>query len=337
MNRPELELPDLLKPFIGKEAMMYLAHPTELHRTVPGIGERLEEFVWKRGFAGVSPFGCGKYKYFEGGGRVPRQEVIKWTLYLQRYFGHSGYFAFSDGVMDEFGDRLVWDKERRMRVFLYDDDGMPFDPSWEEKYEMLKPKYGDLLAELRGKYHLVGVVASRAAGKTFLMEAATKHFSGLERVRNFTTRQPREPQDDHYYQFVSCDQFQAGIRNSRFLEWDEYGDKGSKELYGTSLDRIKNTLLSDNGIFAITPNGARKLWECRFEINVHFIVLKAPKEVLMENFRRRGIIDPAVQEAKLKEAETFDLPASIPHDTLNVTGKAEYDIPRFLDLLKILI
>ena len=200
------DLPEWLRPREGKEATMYLAHPTERHQNDPGLGERLEKFAWGKGFAPLNPFDCGKPEYFEFG-LAKRPFTLEWTLYLQRFFGWSGYFGISAGVLGEFKNRLSWDPERHIRTFLYDDDGVPFDPRWQEKYEEFKPQFGDVMAERRGKNYLVIFVGPSAIGKTYLMEAL-KEFYGekIGIVKNVTTRQ-RDNLDDRYYYVVPKQQF----------------------------------------------------------------------------------------------------------------------------------
>src|SRR3989344_797918 len=139
----------------GREAVMYMAHPTRMFKD--GQSERLKEFVRKKGFAPVNPFGCGDFEDFEGG-IVGREGTIQWTMHLQRGCHWSGYLGISEGVMCELQDRLKWDKEKRMRVFYEDENWQPLDPYWHEEYERLKPKFGDLLSELRGPNKLIALV-----------------------------------------------------------------------------------------------------------------------------------------------------------------------------------
>ena len=145
---------------IGERAKMYTAYATRLRKLEKEIpeslrhmrtSERIKKFVRKRGFAPIIPFDCGELQDLEFG-PVGRQDTLKWTFYLQSGCWWSGYFAWSEGVMKEFIDRLEWDAERRMRVFYEDDDCVPFDPLWEEEYQKWSKIFGrDPLAELRGR------------------------------------------------------------------------------------------------------------------------------------------------------------------------------------------
>ena len=155
----------------GRQSVMYLAHPTRIWKEQGS--ERIIQFARKKGFAPVNPFLCGDFKDFEGG-IVGREGTLEWTLHLQSGCHWSGYFGISEGVMRELQDRLKWDKEKRMRVFYEDDEGKPFDEKWEQEYEVLKKKYGDLLAELRGPHKLISVTAQRAVGKTYWIDRLIK-------------------------------------------------------------------------------------------------------------------------------------------------------------------
>lgn len=312
------ELQELLGPRICTDRLMYIAHPTNFWRS--GLSPLFCDYVKSIGYQPINPFDL---KIDEKDPFIGRLPILKLGLAVQRECGETGICDWSSGVVGEFRDRLDWDKKRKIQIF-----SNLFQPNWQSRYEEFNAE--PLIKDLRGRNNLFVLVASRAAGKTFLMEKATAHFGGkLSHVRNFTTRAQREPQDANYYRLVGEEQFNSGIQNGRFLEWVQNPDG----LYGSSLDSAKNALCSGHGIYALTPSGAARLWERRFEINVAFVVLKAPPEVLIKNLIRRGILDPKEQEIQIRSAATFDLPESIPHFNFEVTG-TKYDIPRFLDLLK---
>ena len=315
----------------GSNAMMYVAHPTRFWHA--GKSDRVVEFARKKGFAPVNPFLCGDFKDFEGG-LVGRDATLEWTLHLQRGCYWSGYFGVSDGVMRELADRLKWDKEKRMRVFYEDDDGVPFDPQWEAQYEVLKNKYGDLFAKLRGRNRMIALVGPSAVGKTYWIERLMQRHPGiLRRVKNTTTRPPRDERDRHYYNRVRVEQFLEGVKNLEFLEHDKY----LGHHYGSSLSEIRRVLQGYNGIFAITPNGALELNRCRFEINVSIVLLRpASEEVLLKNFQRRGEEDGAKLSESIRRAKEFVLPDHIQHHVLELTG-TKADEERVLGLISLLL
>ncbi len=310
---------------------MYVAHPTRFWHA--GQSDRVAEFARKKGFAPVNPFLCGDFKDFEGG-LVGREDTLAWTLHLQRGCHWSGYFGISDGVMMELADRLKWDKEKRMRVFYEDDAGVPFDLEWEKHYEVLKGKYGDLFAELRGQNRMIALVGPSAVGKTYWIERLLQSDgSRLQRVKNTTTRPPRDERDGQYYNLVSEEQFLESAGNFEFLEHDRY----LNHYYGSSLSEIKKVLRSDNGIFAITPKGAAELNKCRFEINLSIVLLKPASEaVLLKNFGRRDEKDNAKVAESIRKAKEFVLPSDIQHHVLELTG-TKTDEERVFSLMKSLL
>ena len=277
----------------------------------------------------MNPFLCGDFSDFEGG-LVGREGTLQWTLHLQRGCYWSGYFGISDGVMRELEDRLKWDREKRMRVF-YDDAGTPFDDKWAEEYERLKKVYGDLLAELRGPNRLIALVGPRAVGKTYWIERLfARNHVRFGRVKTTTTRQPRNGQDQQYYNFVTKEQFQEKVDAREFLEYVEY----EEQCYGSSLPEIRKVLNRKNGIFAITTEGAEALYRSRFEFNVEFIVLKAPPRVLKKNLEKRGILDPKEQERLIQKAEQFVFPSHIPHQLIECS-RTIADEERIFSALKV--
>ncbi len=316
---------------IGPKAMMYVAHPTRIWKA--GGSGRIIGFVRQKGFAPVNPFLCGEFDDFEGG-RVGREGTLQWTLHLQRGCHWSGLCGISDGTMRELEDRLKWDKEKLMRVFYADDNGVPFDPQWEEQYAIFSRKYGDLFSELRGKNKLVAFVGPSAVGKTYWIERLIGKFSSrLSRVKNTTTRPPRDPHDERYYNRVSAERFMEGSELNEFLEHDRY----LGHYYGSSLIEMRRVLSSHHGIFAMTPSGAAELHKARFEMNVRFVVLRpASESVLLKNFTRRQEKDSAKIAESLKKAADFRLPGDIPHETLELTG-TRYDEERVLDLIASLL
>lgn len=312
---------------IGPKAMMYVAHPTRIWKS--GGSNRIIEFVRKKGFAPVNPFPCGEFRDFEGG-RVGRAGTLQWTLHLQRGCHWTGFCGVSDGTMRELEDRLKWDKEKRVRVFYEDDKGLLFDPKWEEEYKAFTDKYGDLLADLRGRNKLIAFVGPSAVGKTYWIERLTEKFGNrLRRVKNTTTRPPRDPHDERYYNRVSLEKFIEKSELNEFLEHDKYLD----HHYGSSLLEMRRVLSGSHGIFAMTPSGALELNKARFEMNIELVVLRPTnKSVLLKNFDRRKERDYAKIMASLKKAADFKLPGHIQHKVLELTG-TRFDEERVLNLI----
>ncbi|MBU6142007.1 hypothetical protein KGO95_02730 [Patescibacteria group bacterium] len=293
----------------GSQAMMYCAYPTRLWKT--GGGDRIIEYARQKGFAPVNPFNCGDFRDFEGG-LVGREGTLQWTLHLQRGCYWTGYFGISEGVMRELQDRLCWDKNRHIRIFYEDDAGKPFDPLWHQEYDVLKAKYGDLLADVRGKHTLYAFVGPRAVGKTYWIDRILQERQGIGRIKNTTTRPPRNNEDRASYRFIERDAFMLLAAAHDFLEHVQY----EGHLYGSSLSAIRTALCHHDGIFAVTPDGAKALYQCRYELNVRFVLLKTTPEVLLKNLEKRGITDPQEQFRLIQKADEFTLPSEMPHETI---------------------
>ena len=322
-------VPDwLIKERDWHEETMYMAHPTRMKE----MADELEYYVYLQGYMPFNPFGCGKFKYCEGG-RWGRAKTLPFGLALQeRMCGYSGILGISAGVMGEIRDRLEWDKERRIRVFH--DAG--FDPIWDSEYEKLKlkPEFGDVFSDLRGRHYSIQLVGPSGIGKTYWIKKLERHFGRtLTRVKNVTTRPFREKDDKESYYLVTKDQFLTGKNNYRFLEYDDYFDM----YYGSSLEEVRPILRTRNVICAMTPEGAKKWHECRFEINIIFILLKPVSEgVLVRNLGlgRRGETDLRKVKEKIAKAKDFVLPSEIRNITVPITGEDEYDEPRIFNAVR---
>lgn len=304
--------------------IMYCAMATRLRH----LREKVKEIARRWGYAPVIPFDIGDLEDFEKG-VVGREGSLEYMLYINRYpKSDTGIFMISDGAMGEFRDALDSKKEIRVDLSL--------DPEWEKYYEELKPKYGDLFARLRGPNYLIALVGPRAIGKTFWSDHLLRIFpEKLQRVKNTTTREPRNEKDYESYNFISREEFENGIRENRFLEYDQY----QGNYYGSSFEEIKKVLQKSSGIFAITPPGAKALYERRYEINLEIIRMVPEKiEVLKKNFLRRpDLSDTAKQKLLLAEANQFTLPEEINHEFIFITGDTKLDEEELLSIVSPLI
>ncbi len=303
--------------------IMYCAFPTRLRH----LRDKVKTFAKSHGYAPVIPFDIGDYDDFEGNPAIGRERTLKFMIGVMKSCDVIGVFGISEGVMGELKNAL--DLGMEIHVF----HGL--DPEWEKYYEVLKDKYGDLLRRLRGSNHLFALIGARAVGKTFWSNILMAHFGGkLRRVKNTTTRKPRDASDHESYNFVSEEEFKRGIGEYRFLEWDYY----LGNYYGSSLDDIRSVLRDSSGIFAITPTGAKALYVHRFEINLtNLLLAPASANVLLANFLRRGINDPKEQMELLLDAEQFSLPPEIGHRIVTVTGNTGEDKATLLSIVEPLI
>lgn len=312
--------------------IMYCAVPTRLSQMEnwPKLRDEIKSWARRMGYAPVIPFDVGPYEDFEGNPRIGRERTLKYMLDFMAIHDVVGIFGISSGVMSEL--KCALDLGKEIHVF----HGL--DPGWEKYYEELRHKYGDLLKRLRGSHHLIALVGQRAVGKTFWSNWLIDYFGDrLRRIKNTTTRQPRDEKDHESYNFISREEFERGIKEYRFLEWDRY-PKENGNFYGSSLDDIRAVLKNSHGIFAITPPGVKALYCHRFEINLTIILLVPESvEVMKKNFERRDIHDPDEQTKLMSEVEQFKLPPEMEHFTVSVTGNVEEDQEKLLAIIKPLI
>jgi guanylate kinase len=131
---------------------------------------------------------------------------------------------------------------------------------------------------LRGR--LIVVSGPSGAGKGTLIRAALEAVPELAYSVSATTRPPRPGEvDGRDYIFLSREEFEAWIREGRFLEWAEY----SGNLYGTPEKKVDELL--DAGlsvILEIELQGARQVRRRRPDAVMIFV--RAPS--LEENRRR---------------------------------------------------
>lgn len=303
----------------GSGKIMYCAFPTRLRH----LRETIRIRARAMGYAPVIPFDCGDFEDFEGNPRIGRAKTLQFMLSIMRGCDVVGVFGISAGVMGEIKTALDF----HMEVHVY--HGL--DPEWDRYYNLLKAEYGDQLQRLRGEHYLIALVGPSAVGKTYWANRLIERYAGrLRRVKNTTTRPPRNLADHDSYNFVSRQAFERGIVNSQFLEYDQYLD----QYYGSSLADIHYVLRTHSGIFAITPAGAMALYDCRFEINLVNILLQpATTEVLRRNLRRRGIIDPDRCAEMIAAAEQFTLPSHISHQVVPITGRTRTDEKKIIKIV----
>lgn len=302
--------------------IMYCALPTRMRE----FSERAKEITRSEGYSPVVPFDALSYEDSEAG-PLSRERTLRFDVDLMRCCDTLGIFGIAPGVMGELQDALVRGME--VRVFH------GHDPKWETEYELLKQKRGDLLAELRGPHRLIALVGQTAIGKTFWSRKLRDHFgSRLKLVKSTTTRQPRNEDDREFYNFVSREEFERYIGERYFLEYDEY--LGS--YYGSSMLSIKSVLNHTNGIFAVTPSGARVLYKRRFEINLSIILLKPENEaVIRRNLEFRDITDPEEQNKLIQTGSKFTLEPEIEHNVIEMSGDQLYDRNNLLQVVEPLL
>lgn len=83
---------------------------------------------------------------------------------------------------------------------------------------------------------LIVLSAPSGAGKTTIAREAVKRLERLRISVSYTSRRPRPGEMDGVdYHFISSEEFEAGVRAGRFLEWARVHGK----LYGTAREEVE--------------------------------------------------------------------------------------------------
>jgi len=253
-----------------------------------------------------------------------REQTLKFLISIMKSCHSVGIFGCSYGGMGEWRTALEFFYNEclpfaKIKVFRQ------FDPDWNEYYEKLMPEFGDLISKLRQTRTMYALVGPRAIGKTFWINRLIKKFSNsLIQVKTTTSRPlVRGKADERTYNFLDKEEFGKAITDGKFLEYDVYHE----HYYGSSLEAIFSVLDTGyNGIFAITPNGAEKLFRACEGFNLKIINLRPCSEkFLLRNFKKRQITDPTLVKKYLKEAETFSPPVGVDCRIVWLTGDAKVD------------
>ena len=109
--------------------------------------------------------------------------------------------------------------------------------------------------------------ASGSGKSTIEHELATHH--GFEKIVSYTTRKPRENEENGKdYYFVDNDTFKEILNRDLFAEYDEYSQN---RLYGT----LKSDYADGNKVVVLTPNGLRQLKKNCPNDNIFTILVEA--------------------------------------------------------------
>jgi guanylate kinase len=132
---------------------------------------------------------------------------------------------------------------------------------------------------------IIIVSAPSGSGKTTIVEHLIKKIPGVSRSVSYTTREPREGENDGKdYMFVAVDEFKQKINNGDFLEWEE--NFGS--YYGTPRAQIEDALKSGTDvILSIDVKGARSVKKT-FPESISVFIMPPSLEELETRLRKRN-------------------------------------------------
>jgi len=144
------------------------------------------------------------------------------------------------------------------------------------------------------------VSAPSGAGKTSLAEHLLANVTRVQRTISCTTRQPRNHEvDGTDYFFVSADEFDARVRDNKFLEWAEvHGHR-----YGTpsaEIDRIRAN--GDDAVMVIDVQGAESVREALPDAVTVFVLPPSRRALIERLDGRDGLGGGEGRELRLRVA-----------------------------------
>ena len=100
---------------------------------------------------------------------------------------------------------------------------------------------------------IIVLLGASGSGKSTIEHELSTHH-GFEKIISYTTRQPRDNEENGKdYYFVDNNTFNEILNRGLFMEYDEYSQN---RLYGTLKSDYVN---GENKVVVLTPNGLRQL------------------------------------------------------------------------------
>jgi len=147
--------------------------------------------------------------------------------------------------------------------------------------------------------HLFIISAPSGAGKSTLCRAMRDHFPDLLYSISYTTRSPRQGEQDGVdYFFITKDDFENGISRHRWAEWAEVHGN----YYGTSAEFLDKELsVGQDILLDIDVQGTRQILT-RYPGAVTLFIMPPSLEILRQRLEARGTDSPAVIAVRLENA-----------------------------------
>ena len=143
------------------------------------------------------------------------------------------------------------------------------------------------------------VSAPSGTGKTTLVERLARVVPGLVRSRSYTSRPPRQGEQDGVdYNFVGAERFASMVAEGGFLEWAEVFEN----RYGTgAADTERLRQAGRDVVLVIDVHGAQQIRELGVDA-VSIFVLPPSYGALVQRLERRGSADPVQLRRRLDTA-----------------------------------
>ena len=119
-------------------------------------------------------------------------------------------------------------------------------------------------------------------GKSTLLKKIREARPNLLFSRSCTDRPPRPEEDSNAYEYISCPEFEAGIRDNIFLEHVYEGGVH----YGTRKNILKNLANGDRILMDLDTQGGLSILQA-YPDDTLLIFIYAPKEVVANRLRSR--------------------------------------------------
>lgn len=139
---------------------------------------------------------------------------------------------------------------------------------------------------------LAGKIAS---GKTTLAKELERRH-GFHRVRTYTTRPPRDGEQDGVdYHFITTEEFEKKIQEGFFAEFVQVDASFGQVYYGSPRPEYADP----DALIVLDPNGVRRVKD----LGAFTVFLDVPEKELRRRLEKRGD-DPEEIESRLKREET---------------------------------
>jgi len=159
-----------------------------------------------------------------------------------------------------------------------------------------------LFPNLKKRNIIVCMSAPAGTGKTTIAEELLKDTKlNISKFTTCTSRLKREAEvDGSCYHFLSRDEFEKGISQGAFLEWEE----NHGNLYGIRKSDIERELKSDkNLLLVIDIKGSFSVMDIFPDDTILLVVLPPSFEELEKRLKVRGKIDKKELETRLETAK----------------------------------
>lgn len=157
---------------------------------------------------------------------------------------------------------------------------------------------------------IIVLLGASGSGKSTIENELATHYS-FEKIISYTTRQPRDGEENGKdYYFTDNNTFAGMINTNILAEYDEYSQG---RLYGT----LKSDYLDGNKVVVLTPNGLRQLKQTCKKDNIFTVLVNASLGARVKRYIDRCGVDKF----------TFD-------DKNEIASRVERDFAMFLGLEK---